>query len=772
MKVKLLALLCLWGTTVLAQVKIRNLYFNSTSNIVRLDFGTQPPAPFYTKTGSGSATIGEGIAHVEDADGNIIIWVNANGVYDKNGTLMPGSAGILANPSSTEIELCPFPNDKNKFYVFYNKEECSSLYYSVVDLSQRGGLGDVISKNNQIDGPNIFAEGLEIIRIPCTNNYWLVAYQCYAGFKRFKIDASGIGTGTFIQSFDAENHNGRGELDYHNGKIGYAVTYRNKAFVADFDPVSGNISNGKTLTFNATNGMYGLEFSLDASKAYFTNWNNLDYFGFVNSDNLYQYDFATGGIKSFNIVYDTKNCNGATVEGLGQIELGKDGKLYIPHMNGCQITVIENPNAATPTFSKIDVNAILSTGVSDHIQSDFLEPLQISASKTDICAGETITLTATGGTGNFAWQPAVGISNPNNPTIQVSPSATITYKFFADNKFGCRDSAFVTIQVTPVVSKPQITASGKLFLCGANASKVKLVVSPSGQKDLKWYRNEQLLTQGVEFKGDTLVTSLGGQYRVEVNTKSLCLRSSDDFTLLPENLEADLLASGDTVFCKGGKVTLSTTIRSEYTEYQWYRNNVALAGKKDPTLVVEESGKYFVVVKEKQGCSDNSVEKNVEVLDIPEVNLGEDVVVCNAATFRLDAGNAGKNFTYRWSTGSKDQTLEVSQSGEYEVEVSNKICSVKDKIRVTLLNISDLVIYNFISPDNDSQHANETFTIEGFAGQINLVIYNRWGKEVYRKENYQNNWSADGLPSGVYYYHLTHQNNCFSPVNGWIQVVR
>ena len=122
---KRLSLLLLLFVTQAAflQVRILNLFFNSTSNILRLNFGSTPPGVAYTGTASG-ADIGEGIAHVEDPDGNIIIWVNASGVYDKNGTLMPGSEGILAHPSSTKIVICPIPGNANRFNVFYNNETC------------------------------------------------------------------------------------------------------------------------------------------------------------------------------------------------------------------------------------------------------------------------------------------------------------------------------------------------------------------------------------------------------------------------------------------------------------------------------------------------------------------------------------------------------------------------------------------------------------------------------------------------------------------------
>jgi hypothetical protein len=232
----------------------------------------------------------------------------------------------------------------------------------------------------------------------------LLAYQCYTGFKRFRVGPAGIGAGTAIHPFDANAHLGRGELDYHNGKFGYLATnpdfpqdFKNKVFLADFDPVAGTLRNAVDLVYGGTRDVYCFEFSPDASKAYLTDWHNRDIFGNMSSPNLFRYDFATGNIASWTIPYNTTNCGNTEEEGLGQIELGQDGKLYIPHVNGCQITVVENPDAVAPAFSVIDVNAILSTGVSDHIQSEVLEqPLRLQASPPGVCPGEAITLTASG----------------------------------------------------------------------------------------------------------------------------------------------------------------------------------------------------------------------------------------------------------------------------------------------------------------------------------------------------------------------------------------
>jgi len=66
--------------------------------------------------------------------------------------------------------------------------------------------------------------------------------------------------------------------------------------------------------------------------------------------------------------------------------------------------------------------------------------------------------------------------------------------------------------------------------------------------------------------------------------------------------------------------------------------------------------------------------------------------------------------------------------------------------------------YEAFSPNNDG--LNDAFVIEGLErfGQNELIIFNRWGKQVFHTRNYDNDWkgtyrSAD-LPDGTYFYYL------------------
>jgi gliding motility-associated-like protein len=83
---------------------------------------------------------------------------------------------------------------------------------------------------------------------------------------------------------------------------------------------------------------------------------------------------------------------------------------------------------------------------------------------------------------------------------------------------------------------------------------------------------------------------------------------------------------------------------------------------------------------------------------------------------------------------------------------------------------SDLDIPNIITPNNDGK--NDVFKIGGLESYpgSQLLIFNRWGNEVYRADNYKNDWNGGGLAQATYYYILNRKEHTgeITPLKGWV----
>lgn len=76
--------------------------------------------------------------------------------------------------------------------------------------------------------------------------------------------------------------------------------------------------------------------------------------------------------------------------------------------------------------------------------------LQVSADTT-ICNGASTRLLADGGATRVTWSPAESLSDPNIPNPIASPNVTTTYLVTAEDQYGCRDQATVTVRVRDTI---------------------------------------------------------------------------------------------------------------------------------------------------------------------------------------------------------------------------------------------------------------------------------------------------------------------------------
>ncbi|WP_147313975.1 T9SS type B sorting domain-containing protein [Deminuibacter soli] len=88
-------------------------------------------------------------------------------------------------------------------------------------------------------------------------------------------------------------------------------------------------------------------------------------------------------------------------------------------------------------------------------------------------------------------------------------------------------------------------------------------------------------------------------------------------------------------------------------------------------------------------------------------------------------------------------------------------------------NVIDLFIPNIITPNSDGK--NDQFKITGIGAYPNsvLVVYNRWGNQVFYSSDYHNEWDGAGLNEGTYYYVLKLRTPAGTKdYKGWVTLMR
>lgn len=151
--------------------------------------------------------------------------------------------------------------------------------------------------------------------------------------------------------------------------------------------------------------------------------------------------------------------------------------------------------------------------------------------------------------------------------------------------------------------------------------------------------------------------------------------ASDTFHLTYTVSDTAVVKLSDLTICSGQSGTLTAGTDLTYT-YLW--ND----GSTQNELVTDQPGKYSVVVTTPDGC-ESKASATVTVADELKVDLGTDTTICDGnLPLVLDASNSYD--TYEWTDGSTLSTLSVTQSGEYEVKVTQGSCSGSGKINVTV----------------------------------------------------------------------------------------
>lgn len=165
-------------------------------------------------------------------------------------------------------------------------------------------------------------------------------------------------------------------------------------------------------------------------------------------------------------------------------------------------------------------------------------------------------------------------------------------------------------------------------------------------------------------------------------------------------------ASQDTI-CNGDTTTLSV-VSAGAMSYLWYNAGGTFFGN-GLSVMVNQGGIYTTVAD--FGSCRTAVSNPVAITATsPLVDLGPDRTVCTDTNYTIDAGTGYAS--YLWSNGSTNQTISVSLSGIFWVNVTDSAnCTSSDTVGITLQSNPVPVI---VPSDTAQLCAGDTITLNAF----------------------------------------------------------
>ncbi|MBA3680820.1 MAG: gliding motility-associated C-terminal domain-containing protein [Bacteroidetes bacterium] len=262
------------------------------------------------------------------------------------------------------------------------------------------------------------------------------------------------------------------------------------------------------------------------------------------------------------------------------------GTSYLWSNGGTTQTIIVSP-ATTTTYSLLVVAGSCSYTGNSTVTVIPTPTLQLN--NASICLGETATLSASGATNGYTWNPG----NLSGNTVTVSPTVTTNYVVTSANGL-CPATA--TTQVI-VNTKPNLVFSpGDLLICPGTS----VTYNASGANIYEWYVN------GVYHFGNPLTISPTQNSTITLIGSNGGCSTTSVISLSVSDVKASFNPESNYVDYPGYLTFTNTSVGA--TEINWDFGNGQTSTNNIATAMYEFPGKYLtaLVAKNEMGCMDTT----------------------------------------------------------------------------------------------------------------------------------------------------------------------
>lgn len=327
------------------------------------------------------------------------------------------------------------------------------------------------------------------------------------------------------------------------------------------------------------------------------------------------------------------------------------------------------------------------------------------------------------------------------------------------------------------INKKENTAT----LCTGGSIAIVIDDTTSPELKYKWYKDNVLIAGATT---TSLTVSNLGVYYTELDYGS-CSDSNYSSNRVSvsqaSTVSASITSSLGNPFCT---LNSSTTLSTEKgNSYQWYKDNMVIAGATKQTFETNQIGNYGVTVSF-GGCESKAILDLKTITIKGTLNEISPITIEQGESKTITVSADTANAIFSWYkndvvlVNAIASSLDITEEGSYKVQLTHPSCPVSDEIPFVIrfsIDPSITAIPNLISPNNDG--INDTWQLPQkyiSGNDVEVVIVSSNGEEVLRTNEYKNTWpeSASSLKNNnsVYYYIITSPNEAVQ--RGSITIVR
>lgn len=335
-------------------------------------------------------------------------------------------------------------------------------------------------------------------------------------------------------------------------------------------------------------------------------------------------------------------------------------------------------------------------------------------------------------------------------TITFTPppiiGTTIAVEVVPYNGYGCLDTLYAQL-----IDTLTVTANAGQDVLSCNHNPMPIGTIPKPGLVYSWSPPTGLSNPGIA--NPLASPDVTTTYIVTTRHDGGGCMDKDTVVVKASVIDNSLQLIGSAMFCVDSDDSAILRVKQPTGSIQWFKDGIAINGANQRDYRVTQTGSYYVLLFNNDGCSITTVKQNV-VIDKPRpgINYPVQYAVINLPV-TLQARQFGE--TVLWSPGTSLDTrtsytpvFKGPSEQLYTIEIkTNSGCVTVDTQLVKTVKSVELYVPGAFTPNNDGLNDFLRPILMGVKELHYFRIFNRWGQIMFESKTDRPGW--DGKFKGL-----------------------